>query len=76
MSQLTELQMASTHYHASEKDTPDLELAPGISSSLERPHQRGQEGLPLQDEGRAAWTCLIAISAISMATWGKLYEFV
>ena len=68
--------MAPTHYHASEKNAPDIELAPEISSSLEGPHHRDQEGLPPQDEGRAAWTCLIAISAISMATWGKLYEFV
>jgi hypothetical protein len=64
--------MAPTHYHLSEKDTPDLEVAPRISSSLERPHHRDQEGLPPQDEGRAAWTCLIAIS---MATWGMLYKF-
>lgn len=29
------------------------------------------DGLPPRDRGRAAWTCLAAISVISMATWGK-----
>ena len=28
--------------------------------------------LPPRDRGVAAWTCLVAISVISMVTWGKL----
>lgn len=33
--------------------------------------QRNVDDLPPRDRGRAAWTCLAAISAISMVTWGS-----
>lgn len=68
------IHMASTAGHASEKDAPgpDVSTLPRASSSPERAHHNDEEGLPPRDQGRAAWTCLVAISAISMATWGAL----
>ncbi|OHE96900.1 Mch2p [Colletotrichum orchidophilum] len=46
---------------------PVLTLSP--PSESEEP-QVGDEHLPPQDSGRAAWTSLIAVSVIAMATWG------
>lgn len=38
--------------------------------SANRAVQSNEDEIPSRDHGRAAWTCLAAISAISMATWG------
>jgi hypothetical protein len=68
--------MAPTAGHVSEKDAPGPEIStlPRASPSPERADHSIEEGLPPRDEGIAAWTCLIAISAISMATWGALCQ--
>ncbi|KAK1715144.1 major facilitator superfamily domain-containing protein [Colletotrichum lupini] len=44
-------------------------LVPDSASLSEEQHD-GNENLPPRDSGRAAWTSLIAISVIAMATWG------
>ncbi|KXH39810.1 Mch2p [Colletotrichum salicis] len=44
-------------------------LAPSPPSPSEEQHD-GDENLPPRDSGRAAWTSLIAVSVIAMATWG------
>lgn len=64
--------MAPTTNQPSEKDAPgpDVSTLPKSSPSPERTIHSDEEGLPPQDRGRPAWTCLTAISAISMATWG------
>jgi hypothetical protein len=41
------------------------------SSGLENHEIMPEDDLPPRDRGRAAWTCLTAISVISMATWGE-----
>ncbi|KAJ5026344.1 major facilitator superfamily domain-containing protein [Bipolaris maydis] len=64
--------MALTADHAFEKDAqgPDVSALPRTSLSPERAHHSDEEGLPPRDRGRSAWVCLVAVSAISMATWG------
>ncbi|KAK1622018.1 major facilitator superfamily domain-containing protein [Colletotrichum phormii] len=44
-------------------------LVPSPPSASEEQHD-GDENLPPRDSGRAAWTSLIAVSVIAMATWG------
>ncbi|KAF4778675.1 Mch2p [Colletotrichum scovillei] len=44
-------------------------LVPDSASLSEEQHD-SNENLPPRDSGRAAWTSLIAISVIAMATWG------
>lgn len=41
------------------------------SAAFENEGIFSEDGLPPRDHGRAAWTSLIAVSAIAMATWGK-----
>jgi hypothetical protein len=57
-----------------EKNAIDISGTPVPVSSSEASDATLVEdtSLPPRDRGMAAWTCLAAISVISMITWGKL----
>lgn len=44
---------------------------PNTLAGLDNDETVPEDDLPPRDRGRAAWTCLMAISVISMATWGE-----
>ncbi|KAH6639091.1 major facilitator superfamily domain-containing protein [Boeremia exigua] len=64
--------MMPTKHQTPGKKMPasDIAILSGASALPDSIEREIADALPPRDRGRAAWTCLAAISAISMSTWG------